>query len=126
MARPRAVLAAALLAAAAAALETPTANISMFKRTHASCRAFDDGEFVAWKLGMVVSVNVTYYCNAGTQFMTLKPCAERVAGTSTSITPCRGSTSASGAVVLLGGKARSMDGRLSSKTPPPPSAKKAT
>ncbi|KAH8073144.1 hypothetical protein JL721_3123 [Aureococcus anophagefferens] len=81
MARPRAVLAAALLAAAAAALETPTANISMFKRTHASCRAFDDGEFVAWKLGMVVSVNVTYYCNAGTQFMTLKPCAERVVAT---------------------------------------------
>ncbi|KAH8055410.1 hypothetical protein JL722_8318 [Aureococcus anophagefferens] len=81
MARPRAMLAAALLAAAAAALETPTANISMFKRTHASCRAFDDGEFVAWKLGMVVSVNVTYYCNAGTQFMTLKPCAERVVAT---------------------------------------------
>ncbi|KAH8069078.1 hypothetical protein JL721_6289 [Aureococcus anophagefferens] len=53
----------------------------MFKRTHASCRAFDDGEFVAWKLGMVVSVNVTYYCNAGTQFMTLKPCAERVVAT---------------------------------------------
>ncbi|KAH8068931.1 hypothetical protein JL720_12139 [Aureococcus anophagefferens] len=30
---------------------------------------------------MVVSVNVTYYCNAGTQFMTLKPCAERVVAT---------------------------------------------
>lgn len=74
-------VAACLAAVGSAVLQTPTSNLSMFKRTHASCRAYDDGDFAAFKLGMLVSVNVSYYCNAGTQFIGHEPCAERVVAT---------------------------------------------
>lgn len=39
-----------------------TPNVTLFKRTHASCAAGRDGDFVADRLGMTVTSNVSYAC----------------------------------------------------------------
>ena len=76
MAAARVVAAALMLSGVAFSdEEMPTTNLTMFKRTHASCGAFGDADFVENKLGMGVSVNVSYYCNG---IPSSKPCSRRV------------------------------------------------
>ena len=60
--------------AAMAAVAAATPNVTLFKRTHASCAAGRDATFVTTKLGMAVSSNASYAC-AGAE------CADRVVAT---------------------------------------------
>ncbi|KAK7242395.1 hypothetical protein SO694_00012473 [Aureococcus anophagefferens] len=57
-----------------AAVAAATPNVTLFKRTHASCAAGRDATFVTTKLGMAVSSNASYAC-AGAE------CADRVVAT---------------------------------------------
>ena len=59
---------------AVAGLGAATPNVTLFKRTHASCAASRDGTFVRDRLGMTVTSNSSYSC-AGDE------CADRVVAT---------------------------------------------
>ncbi|KAH8095760.1 hypothetical protein JL720_3084 [Aureococcus anophagefferens] len=57
-----------------AAVAAATPNVTLFKRTHASCAAGRDATFVTTKLGMAVSSNASYACDGA-------ECADRVVAT---------------------------------------------